>query len=157
KIRHSPRTDVRLPSIEERPTDGTRPEVGHVLILGQPVDGPLQNAIVTPKHRTMTRQEKLRIVLQDALERMDEVRDVRTMMSVDDADAAIFVNIVAAKQQVAQAEAELPGGMARCVPNFQRKISDLDHVSFFEDQVDLAARHGNFDSLRLDGSIGHDL
>ena len=78
-------------------------------------------------------------------------------MGVDDADAAVLVDVVAAEEQIAQLEAELAGGVARRVPDFELQIADLDHVAFVEQHVDLARRHRDLDVLRLDGGKGHDL
>ena len=45
----------------------------------------------------------------DALQRRDEVRDVRAVVGVDHADAAVLVDVVAAEEQVAHLEASWPG------------------------------------------------
>ena len=78
-------------------------------------------------------------------------------MGVDDADAAVLVDVVAAEEQIAELEAELPRGVAGRVPDFQLQIADLDDVALVEQHVDLAARHRNGEILGLDVGVGHDL
>src|SRR5262249_12468837 len=102
---------------QKRPTDCTGTEVGHVLILGQPVDGFLQDALIAPKDGPVTGQEEVRVVLKNAFEGMNEVRNVRTVVGIDNADAAVLIDVVADKEQLAHAETELPGGVAGRVPD----------------------------------------
>ena len=77
---------------------------------------------------------------QDALQRLDEVRDVGAVMGVDDADAAVLVDVVAAEEQVAHLEAELARrcGPACARPSSFRSPTVID-VAFVEQHVDLAA------------------
>ena len=107
KIRHLPRRHFFLPLIQQRPGNRAGAEVGHVLVLRQPVDRLLQNAIVAAEDRAVAGEQELGIVLDDALQALDEVGQVGAVMSVDDADAAVLVDVVAAKEQVAQLEGEL--------------------------------------------------
>lgn len=56
KLRHPSRANVRFPFVEQRPIDGAGAEVGHVLVLGQTVDGLLDNVVVTAKDGAVTWQ-----------------------------------------------------------------------------------------------------
>ena len=114
-IRHLAGNHVGFPFIEQRPADGTGAEVGHVLILRQPIDCFLDDAIVAAEHRAVAGQEIFGIVLQDPFERSDEVGEVGAVVSVDDADAAILVNVVAAEEKVPHLERKLPGRVPRRV------------------------------------------
>src|SRR5687768_13874100 len=105
--------DFLFPFVEEWPGDGAGAEVGHVLILRQAVDRLLQDAVVTAKDRPVARQQELGVVLDDALQRLQVIRNVRSMMCVDDANAAVLVNVVAAKKEITHLEAELSGGVPR--------------------------------------------
>src|SRR6516162_467835 len=77
-------------------------------------------------------------------------------MRVDDADAAILVDVVAREEEVTELEAELASGVAGRVPNLELEIADLDGVAFVEKDVDLAARHGYREILGFDRGVGHD-
>ncbi len=77
-------------------------------------------------------------------------------MRVDNPHAAILVDVVAREEKAAHLEAELTRGMAWGVPHLHRHVADLDGVVFVERQIHLAAGHGDFDPLGLDGGIGHD-
>src|SRR5262249_40776600 len=90
----------------------------------------------------------------NSLKRINEMGDVRSVMCIDDAHAAVLVNIVAAKQQIAHLETKLPLRMTRRVPDLKAEIAHLDRITLLELQVDPARRHGNLDSLRLDRRIG---
>src|SRR6185437_8327473 len=93
----------------------------------------------------------------DALERFDEVFQVRAVMGVDDADAAIFVDVVTAEQQIAHLEAELTFRVAGRVPDLQPQVADGDGVAFIEEYIDLARWQRNIETLRRDGGEGDDL
>ena len=81
--------------------------------------------VVLAENRPVAGEQPLDIVLEDALQRVEERRDVAAVMGVDGADAAIAVNVVAAKQQVAQVEAE---SCLRCGPGvcqtFEPQVAD---------------------------------
>ena len=113
EVRHPPLAHVLFPLVQQRPADGAGAEVGHVLILRQPVDGLLQDAVVAAEDRAVAGQQELGVVLADALQRLEEVGDVGAVVGVDDADAAVLVDVVAAEKQVAHLEAELA---RRCGP-----------------------------------------
>src|SRR5713101_9633214 len=155
KIRHSALADFLFPFVKERPAGGTGAEVGHVLIAGEAVDRFLDDAIIPAKHRAVAGQEELGIVLANALERMNEVRNIGAVMGVNDTDATVLVDVVTAEKQVAHFEAQLPGGVARGMPNLELQAANCDDVALLENQVHFARRHGNVDSLSLDGSVGH--
>ena len=109
QLRHLPREHVLLPLLLQRPGDGAGAEVGHVLVLREPVDGILKNLGIFPENRAVARQEELGVVVADARQRLDEAGQVRAVVGVDRADAAVLVDVVAAEEQVAELEAELPG------------------------------------------------
>src|SRR6516165_4057357 len=113
EIRHSALADFFFPFVQERPSDGARAEVGHVLIADKAVNRFLNDAVITAKHRAVAGQEELGIVLADALERVNEVRDVGAVMGINDPDTTVLVDVVAAEEQVAHLEAQLSGGMPR--------------------------------------------
>src|SRR5262245_56834712 len=79
------------------------------------------------------------------------------MVGVDDADAAVLVYVVAAKEQFAHLEAQLPGGMSRRVPDLQGLVADGNGVAFIEENIDLARGHRDLNALCLDGFIGDNL
>jgi len=54
-------------------------EVGHVLVLRQPVDGLLEDAVVAAEHRAVARQQELTVVARDPLQRLEEVGDIRAV------------------------------------------------------------------------------
>src|SRR5262245_43789095 len=99
EIRHLPRQHFLLPLIKQRPRNRARAEVRHVLILLQAIDRFLQDTLVAAKNRAVARQQKVRVVLDDALERLDEVRQVRAVMGVDHADTTVLVNVVAGEEE----------------------------------------------------------
>src|SRR5579884_452030 len=78
-------------------------------------------------------------------------------MSVDGAHAAVLVDVIAAKEQVAHLKRQLPFRVAGRVPDLQTQIADRDGIAFVEINIDLARRHRNFKVLRLDGGKGNDL
>ena len=86
---------------------------------------------------------------------VDEVGNVRAVVGVDDADAAVLVDVVAAEEQVAHLEAELPRRVARRVPDLRAsgRRPSID-VAFVEQHVDLARRHRDVDVLGRDGGVG---
>ena len=73
------------------------------------------------------------------------------MVGVDDADAAVLVDVVAGEQQVAHLEAELARrcGPACARPSSVRSPTLIVSPSLSSD-VDLARRHRDVDVLRLD-------
>ena len=75
ELRHPPRDHVCFPLVEQRPGGGAGAEVGHVLILGQPVDRLLQDTRIAPEDGTVTRQQKLSVVTLDAPQRVGHVAD----------------------------------------------------------------------------------
>ena len=54
----------------------------------------------------------------------DEVDEVRAVVGVDHADAAVAEDVVAREQQVAHPERELAGGVAGRAPDLQRPVAD---------------------------------
>ena len=92
------------------------------------------------------------------LQRLDEVGDVRAVMGVDDADAAVLVDVVAAEEQVAHLEAELPRGVAGRVPDLElQRCRPAIMSPSLSSEIDLAGRHRDREVLGLDGGVGHDL
>src|SRR5438128_854645 len=150
KIGHSSGVYVCLPLIEQRPADSAGAEVRHVLILVQPVDRLLHNPIVSFENGAVAWQQILRLILENAVERADEIGNIRAMMRVYDSDATVLVDVVAAEKKVTHLEAELAGRVAGCVPDLELRIADLDEVALVEKNIDLAARHGDLDPLGLD-------
>jgi len=67
--------------------------------------------------------------LRIAFERRDEGGDAGAMMGVDDADAAILIDVVAAEEEIAELEAELAGGVAGSGPDAELQVADLDDVA----------------------------
>src|SRR5262249_15122194 len=98
EVRHPSREDVLLPLVEQRPAHSAGAEVGHVLILRQPIDRLLDNAVIAAKDRAMTGQQILRIIPADPTKRVEELGEARTVMRVDNADAAVLVDIVAREE-----------------------------------------------------------
>ena len=78
------------------------------------------------------------------------------MVGVDRADAAVLVDVVAAEEQVAELEAELPRRVAGRVPDLELELADLDLVALVELHVDLARRHRDVEVLRGDAGVGLD-
>ena len=76
QLRHLPREDVPLPLFFERPGHHAGAEVGHVLVLREPVDRILKNCRIFPKNRAVAGQEELRVVVAEACEGLDERREV---------------------------------------------------------------------------------
>src|SRR5262245_11938103 len=56
--RHAAGTDVGLPLVQQRPAGRAGAEVGHVLVLRQPVDGLLNDAVVTAKDGAVAGQQE---------------------------------------------------------------------------------------------------
>ena len=78
-------------------------------------------------------------------------------MGVDNANAAILVNVVSAKKEIAHLEAELARRVAGRVPDLQGDVADLHHVALVEPDVHLAGRHRQVDVLGLDDGEGQHL
>src|SRR5687768_10738323 len=91
EVWHLARGDLRLPVVEQRPGNGAGAEVGHVLVLGEAVDGFLEYLAVFAEGRAVAGQKEFGVVLADALERIDEVGKVSAVVRVDGADAAVLV------------------------------------------------------------------
>ena len=106
------------------------------------------------KNRTVAGKQILRVVVADAVERLNEARQVRAMMGVDGPDAAILVDVVAAEKQVAEFETELARRVAGRVPDLQLELADLDFIALFELHVDLARRHRDVEVLGRDAGVG---
>ena len=66
QLRHLPRDDVLLPLLLQRPGDGAGAEVGHVLVLREPVDRILQNLGIFPENRAVAGEQELGVVVADA-------------------------------------------------------------------------------------------
>ena len=85
--------------------------------------------------------------------RLDEAGQVRAVVGVDRADAPVLVDVVAAEEQVAELEAELPRRVAGRVPHLELELADLDLVALVELHVDLAGRHRDVEVLRGDAGV----
>src|SRR5437588_10259820 len=83
KLGHPAGIHIGFPFVEQRPVNGAGAEIGHVLVLREPVDGFLQDTIVAAKNGAMTGKEVLRVVVENAFERIDELRDVGAVVRVD--------------------------------------------------------------------------
>ena len=106
---------------------------------------------------TVGREQVLDVAGPDPLQAGDEVDQVRAVVGVDDADAAVAEDVVAGEEQVAHAEGELAGGVSGGAPDLQRPVADLDAVSLVDGPVDLAPGHGDLDPLGVDPGVGQDL
>ena len=130
QLRHLPRDDVPLPLLLQRPGHGAGAEVGHVLVLRQPVDGLLQDLGIFAENRAVAgQQDTPRRRRGCGVSDCDEARQVRAVVGVDGADAAVLVDVVAAEEQVAELEAELARRVAGRVPDLQLELADLDLVA----------------------------
>src|SRR5262245_48358899 len=156
EFRQPPRDHVRLPLVQQRPVHRTRSEVGHVLVAGQPVDRLLNDCRVAAEDRAVAGEQELRVVGQNAPQRLDEVRKLRPVVGVDHPDTRVLVDVVPAKEQVPHLERELPRRVARGVPDVQRQLSDGEGVALVEEAVDLDGRHRDVDSLGGNGGVGFD-
>ena len=87
----------------------------------------------------------------------DELDEVRAVVGVDDADAAVAEDVVAREEQGAHPEGELAGGVAGRAPDLQRPVADRQDVPLVDRQVDLAAGHRDVDVLGVDPGVGEDL
>ena len=72
------------------------------------------------------------------------------MMGIDRPDAAVAIDVVAAEQQVAQAERKLAVGMPRRVPDFEFQAADLDDIAVVDQRIELHRRHFHVNVLRFD-------
>ena len=78
------------------------------------------------------------------------------MMRVDDAHAAVAVDVVAAEKQFAQAERQLAVGVAGRMPDFQFEIADVDRISVVHEAIDLDRRHVHLNVLGRNVSVSPD-
>ena len=65
----------------------------------------------------------------DALQAGDEIDQVRAVVGVDDADAAVAEDVVAGEEEVAHPEGELAGRVAGRAPDLERPVADLRAMS----------------------------
>src|SRR5262249_16321804 len=157
EIRHAAGVHVLLPLVEQRPTHGAGTKVSHGLVLGQPVDGLLDDGIVPVEDGSVRRQQEFSVVGADAFERLNELWDIRPVVRVNDADAAVLVDVVATKEEIAHLETELAGRMARRMPYLQPQVANPDRGALVKLQVDGARGHRNLDALCFDRRVGRNL
>ncbi len=98
----------------------------------QPGDRGVEELFVFAKNRAVAREQPLDVAGADSLQAADEGRDVAAVMGVDRPHAAVAINVVAAQEQIAEAERELAIGMSRRVPDFEALIANGDDVSFID-------------------------
>ena len=72
----------------------------------------------------MGREQELDIGVADSLQAGDEFDQVRPVVGVDDADAAISEDIIAREQQVTHPQGELAGGMTGRAPDLQVLVAE---------------------------------
>ena len=75
--------------------------------------------VVAAEDGAVAGQQELGVVACNALQRLQKLRDVRAVMGVDDADAAVLVDVVAAEEEIAELEARAgpPCGRACARPS----------------------------------------
>jgi hypothetical protein len=156
QLRHFPREYVPFPLLLERPGHCAGAEIGHVLVFRQPIDGILENFRIFAKNRPVAGEKKLGIVVPDAGERLEILGYARAVMRIDDTNAIILVDVVAAEEEVRQLEAQLAGRVPWRMPDFELECSDLDLVPFIELHIDLARGHGDVEVLGGDCGISLD-
>ena len=152
-----PRDQLGLPLVEQRPVDGAGAEVGHVGIAFEAGDRPVEQGVILAEDRAVRGEEILGVAIADAPEAGDEGGDVRPVMGVDQADAAVAEDVVAREEQVPHPERELTGRMARGAPDLEGLIADPDRIPFVDRLVDLALRHLDPDVLGVDPGEGQQL
>ena len=76
------------------------------------------------------------------------------MVGIDCAHATIAVDVVAAEEDVSQAESELAVGVPWREPNFEFDVAYLEAVAIFDEVFDLDRWHWHVDFLGLDQGEG---
>ena len=72
----------------------------------------MQDAIVAAKDGAVAWEEKFCIILNDPFQRCDVFGEAGAVMGVDDTDAAVLVDVIAAEEEIAELEAELSRGVS---------------------------------------------
>src|SRR5438093_9940561 len=75
-------------------------------------------------------------------------------MSVDVADAAVAIDVVAGKQQVSQAKGELAMRVSGRVPRFQLEVADAEDLPLADGPLNLDAGQVDRDALGRDLRVG---
>ena len=156
-IRELALSQLVFPLVEQGPIDGAGAEVGHVGVRLEPRDRRVEQGVVLAEDRPVRGEQVFGVAVADPPQAGDEVDEVRAVVGVDHADAAVAEDVVAREEQGAHPERELAGGVAGGAPDLERPVADRQDVSLVDRQVDLAAGHRDVDVLGVDPGVGHDL
>ncbi len=98
----------------------------------------------------MAGEQPFDIAVANPGERANECGDIAAVVGIDRTDAAIAINVVAAEEDVSEAESELAVGVPWSKPDFEFDVSDLKEVAIFHEVFDFDLRHRHIDFLGLD-------